>query len=297
MSAFFLRLKRLFLYVCLTLPLMPVQALLLLIGSPLAERLPLRYHRLASRTLGFDTMVIGAPSSFRPTLFVANHTSYVDIEILGGVIEASFVAKSEVKHWPLFGWLARLQRTVFVDRRAHSTHRQRDAIVERLKQGGRLILFPEGTSDDGTRVLPFKSALFAAVHGAHLEHSITVQPVSVAYVTLDGMPLGRFYRPYFAWYGDMDMASHLWEMVGLGRVGVTVEFHPPVSIAEFPTRKALAEHCWRLVSAGVASAISGRPQPSGPTHAVLAPASPQLEPTAVTAPPAAAAVPQAAAGR
>ena len=268
MSAFFLRLKRLFLYVCLTLPLMPAQALLLLLGSPRAERLPLAYHRLASRILGFDTTVIGTPSPARPTLFVANHTSYVDIEILGGVIDASFVAKSEVKRWPLFGWLARLQRTVFVDRRAHTTHRQRDAIVERLKEGGRLILFPEGTSDDGTRVLPFKSALFAAVHGAHFEHPVTVQPVSIAYVTLDGMPIGRFYRPYFAWYGDMDMANHLWEMVGLGRVGVTVAFHPPVSVQAFPTRKALAEHCWRVVSAGLASAIAGRPQPVEATGAV-----------------------------
>jgi 1-acyl-sn-glycerol-3-phosphate acyltransferase len=272
MTAFLLRLRRLLLYVCLTLPLMPVQALLLLLRSPLAERLPRAYHRLASRILGFDTTVIGTPSTLRPTLFVANHTSYVDIEILGSVLDASFVAKSEVKGWPMFGWLARLQRTVFVDRRAHTTHHQRDAIVERLKEGGRLVLFPEATSDDGSRVLPFKSALFAAVHAARLERAITVQPVSIAYVTLDGMPIGRFYRPFFAWYGDMDMASHLWTMVGLGRVGVTVEFHPPVSIEAFPTRKALAEHCWRVVSAGVASAISGRPQPVEATSAVLPPA-------------------------
>ncbi len=180
MSAFFLRLRRLFLYLCLTLPLMPVQALLLLLGSPLAERLPRAYHRLASRILGFDTTVIGTPSPLRPTLFVANHTSYVDIEILSGVIDVSFVAKSEVKRWPLFGWLARLQRTVFVDRRASTTHQQRDAILERLKEGGRLVLFPEATSNDGSRVLPFKSALFAAVHGASLEHPITVQPVSIS---------------------------------------------------------------------------------------------------------------------
>jgi 1-acyl-sn-glycerol-3-phosphate acyltransferase len=271
MSAFFLRLRRLFLYLCLTLPLMPVQALLLLVGSPLAERLPRAYHRRSSRILGFDTTVIGTPSPLRPTLFVANHTSYVDIEILSGVIDVSFVAKSEVKRWPLFGWLARLQRTVFVDRRASTTHQQRDAILDRLKEGGRLVLFPEGTSNDGSRVLPFKSALFAAVHGASLEHPITVQPVSIAYVTLDGLPIGRFYRPFFAWYGDMDMASHLWTMVGLGRVGVTVEFHTPVNPAAFPTRRALAEHCWRVVSAGVASAISGRPQPVEATGAVLPP--------------------------
>jgi 1-acyl-sn-glycerol-3-phosphate acyltransferase len=279
MSAFLLRLKRLFLYVGLTLPLMPVQAVLLLLRSPLAERLPLAYHGLAGRILGFDTTVIGTLSPARPALFVSNHTSYVDIEILGGVIDAAFVAKSDVKRWPFFGWLARLQRTVFVDRRAHTTHRQRDAIVERLREGGRLILFPEGTSNDGTRVLPFKSARFATVHGAHLEQPIVVQPVSIAYVSLDGLPLGRFYRPYFAWYGDMELASHLWEMVGLGRVGVTVEFHAPVRAEDFPTRKALAEHCWRVVSAGVASAIAGRPQPVEASGAVRpAPMRPEPEP-------------------
>ncbi|HKX10019.1 MAG TPA: lysophospholipid acyltransferase family protein, partial [Stellaceae bacterium] len=254
MSAFFLRLKRLFLYVCLTLPLMPVQALLLFFRSPLAERLPLAYHGLAGRILGFDTTVIGTRSTARPVLFVSNHTSYVDIEILGGVIDGSFIAKAEVRGWPVFGWLARLQRTVFVDRRAHTTHQQRDAIVARLKEGNRLILFPEGTSNDGTRVLPFKSALFAAVYGAQLAQPIVVQPVSIAYVTLDGMPIGRFYRPYFAWYGDMEMAGHLWAMVGLGRVGVTVQFHQPVRVEDFPNRKALAEYCWRVVAAGVASA-------------------------------------------
>ena len=96
MSAFFLRLRRLFLYVCLTVPLMPVQALLLLVGSPLAERLPRAYHKRASRILGFDTTVIGTPSPLRPTLFVANHTSYVDIEILGGVIETRYLTGASV---------------------------------------------------------------------------------------------------------------------------------------------------------------------------------------------------------
>jgi lyso-ornithine lipid O-acyltransferase len=278
MSAFLLRIRRLLLYAGLTLCLMPVQALLLLVRSPLAARLPRTYHRLTSRILGFEVTVVGAPSTLRPTLFVSNHSSYVDIEILGGLVDASFIAKSEVARWPFFGWLARLQRTVFVDRRAHTTHRQRDAIVERLQEGDPLILFPEGTSNDGTRVLPFKSALFASVHGTDFHRAVTMQPVSIAYVTLDGMPIGRFFRPYFAWYGDMELAPHLWVMLGLGRVGVVVEFHAPLSVSSFPTRKALAEHCWHVVSAGVAAALAGRPQPVAPTPAVLPPAAAEREP-------------------
>lgn len=274
MSAFLLRLRRLLLYAGLTLALMPVQALLLLVGSPLARKLPRAYHALAIRILGFEITVVGLPSTRNPTLFVSSHSSYIDIEILGSLLEASFVAKSEVARWPLFGWLAKLQRTVFVDRRPHTAHRQRDAIVERLQAGDRLILFPEGTSNDGTRVRPFKSALFASVHGGDFGHPVTMQPVSIAYVTLDGMPIGRLYRPFFAWYGDMELAPHLWAMLGLGRVGVVVEFHAPVSAASFPTRKALAEHCWRVVSAGVAAALAGRPQPIEPTATVLPPPRP-----------------------
>jgi len=271
MSGFLLRLRRIFLYIGLTLPLMPTQALLLAVGSPLSRRLPLVYHRLASRILGFEVTVVGTPAEARPTLFVANHTSYLDIEILGGVIEGAFVAKSEVARWPFFGWLAKLQRTVFVDRRVHTTHRQRDAVIDRLKERSNLILFPEGTSADGTRVLPFKSALFAAVHRAELGFPVTVQPVSVAYVRLDGIPIGRFYRPFLAWYGDMEMGPHLWTALGLGVVEVTVQFHDPVEIDSFPTRKALAEHCWRVVQAGMATALAGRPQPMVPVPTVIAP--------------------------
>ena len=264
MSAFLLRLRRLVTYLAITLPLMPVQWALVRLRSPLADKLPRVYHAITSRVLGFHVTVLGARSAVRPTLFVCNHTSYLDIEILGGVIEGAFIAKAEVARWPLFGRLAKLQRTVFVDRRQRSTHEHRDAIIERLSAGDNLILFPEGTSDDGTRVLPFKSALFAAVHGAALPHPIAVQPVSIAYVRLNGMPMGRLYRPYFAWYGDMDMASHLWAMLGLGQAGVVVQFHEPVAPERFATRKDLAEHCWRVVAAGVAAANSGRPPPDPP---------------------------------
>jgi lyso-ornithine lipid O-acyltransferase len=260
MSAFLLRLRRIAVYLAITLPLMPVQWMLVLLRSPLAVKLPRFYHGITSRVLGFDVKVLGTRSTVRPTLFVSNHSSYLDIEILGGVIEASFIAKAEVAKWPLLGWLAKLQRTVFVDRRQRSTHQQRDAIIERLARGDNLILFPEGTSDDGTRVLPFKSALFAAVHGAKFPHPISVQPVSIAYVRLNGMPMGRLYRPYFAWYGDMEMAPHLWAMLGLGRAEAVVQFHDPIHPERFATRKEMAEHCWRVVAAGVASAISGRPQ-------------------------------------
>jgi 1-acyl-sn-glycerol-3-phosphate acyltransferase len=265
MSATLLRLGRLSLYLGLTLPLMPVQAAALLLKRPLARRLPRIYHRWSARILGFQIKTGGERSAERPTLFVANHTSYLDIEILGALIEGSFVAKHEVARWPFFGWLAKLQRTVFVDRRVRSTAMQRDAIRERLDAGDNLILFPEGTANDGNRVLPFKSALFSVADYRGACGALAVQPVSLAYTRLDGIPLGRFYRPFFAWYGDMELAPHLWAMLGLGTVEVAVTFHRAVTLAQFGSRKALAEHCHRVIAQGVARALAGRTdEPASP---------------------------------
>ncbi|HLJ65329.1 MAG TPA: 1-acyl-sn-glycerol-3-phosphate acyltransferase, partial [Stellaceae bacterium] len=155
---------------------------------------------------------------------------------------------------------AKLQRSVFIDRRKGSTRGQRDAIRERLEQGDNLILFPEGTSSDGNHVLPFKSALFSAADHVLDGVPVAVQPVSVAYLRLDGIPLGRGGRPDFAWYGDMDLGPHLWKAVGLGRLQVRVTFHPPVTLPEFGSRKALSEHCWRVISESLSAELAGRAQ-------------------------------------
>jgi 1-acyl-sn-glycerol-3-phosphate acyltransferase len=145
---------------------------------------------------------------------------------------------------------------VFVDRKMRSTAQQRDAIAERLAAGDALILFPEGTSNDGTFVLPFKSSLFSVVFNR--EQPVTVQPVSLAYTRLDGLPIGRMLRPFFAWYGDMDLAPHLWRLLGLGVIEAVVEFHQPVAVADFPSRKALAAYCEGRVVAGVSRLLTGR---------------------------------------
>lgn len=260
MTGFALRLTRLTLYLAFTLPLMAVQAVLLTAGSRAAVGLPLVYHRVCCRIFGFRLEVRGAMSQRRPTLFVANHVSYTDIPLLGSLIRGSFIAKTEVADWPFFGWLAKLQRTVFVDRRVRSTATQKSAIAARLAAGDNLILFPEGTSGDGTRVLPFKSALLSAAEPID-GRPVAVQPVSVAYARLDGIPLGRLDRAQVAWYGDMELAPHMWTFVGLGRVTVVIEFHPVVSLAELGSRKALAEHCRNAIAIGVAAALSGRLPP------------------------------------
>jgi lyso-ornithine lipid O-acyltransferase len=270
-----LRIARLAGYLVWTLALMPVQALGLSLRRPWTRILPRFYHRHSCRILGIDVRQIGEPTGDRPVLFASNHTGYLDISVLGSLLPASFIAKSEVARWPLFGWLAKLQRSVFVDRQVRSTAQQRDAIAERLAAKDALILFPEGTSDDGTFVLPFKSALFSVVFGKS-ETPVSVQPVSLAYTRLDGLPIGRALRPFFAWYGDMKMAPHLWHVLGLGRIEAVVEFHPPVALAEFASRKELAQFCFERVSGGVGRLLAGRVAGPAPPATQAEPVPPQV---------------------
>lgn len=253
----FLGAARLAIYGALTLVLAPVQVLILLLAPRLWWAVPFAYHRLCCRIMGLKVRVVGTPSAARPTLFVSNHVSYLDIPVLGSILPASFVAKMEVAQWPGYGLLAKLQRTVFVDRRRNSTARQRDSIRARLADGDPLVLFPEGTSNDGNRILPFRSALLSVAEIAS-EPPLTVQPVSVAYPSVNGLPMGWGLRPLVAWYGGMELGGHLWRFSRLGQVEAVVEFHPPVGVADFPSRKELTRYCAEMVAGGVDRALGGR---------------------------------------
>ncbi len=246
-------------YALLTLPLLPVQMLLNLTWKGGARRLPVFYHRVVCLILGLKVRVRGTMSPARPTLFAANHVSYLDIEVLGSLIPGSFVAKREVSTWPFFSWLAKLQRSVFVERKAYAARDGSDEINDRLQAGDDLVLFPEGTSGDGTYVLPFRSSFFAAAQIRQKDGTaIPVQPISISYTRLDGIPLGRHWRPFYTWFGDMELAGHAWQMAGLGEVEVMVNFHPPVDIDQMGDRKKLAAYCQKVITEGVAASNSGR---------------------------------------
>ncbi len=157
--------------------------------------------------------------------------------------------------------MAKFGRTVFIERRARRSKEQKNEMMARLTTVGEsLILFPEGTSNDGNRVLPFKSALLSVAEARLPDgRPLPVQPISIAYTCLDGLPMGRGWRPYFAWYGDMDLAPHLWTVLGLGRLRVEVDFFPAVTLDQFASRKALTDHCFTVVRRGVVGSNSGRP--------------------------------------
>ena len=249
---------RLSIYGLVTVVLMPVQILILLVAPRLWWALPFAYHKLCCRIMGLKVRVVGKPATARPALFVSNHVSYLDIPVLGSVMPVAFVAKAEVAQWPVYGWLAKLQRTVFVDRRRKTTLQQRDSLHARLAAGDALVLFPEGTSNDGNRILPFRSALLSVAEAAAAERPLAIQPVSIAYTSVNGVPLGWGLRPLVAWYGGMELGGHLWRFSRLGQVEVVVQFHEEIRMGDFPSRKELTRHCSEAVAGGVDRALGGR---------------------------------------
>ncbi|MBC7906849.1 MAG: 1-acyl-sn-glycerol-3-phosphate acyltransferase [Rhodospirillaceae bacterium] len=251
---------RFFGFVTWTLAALPAYLILLACGSAKYRPYMRVYFAVVARILGFHVVRKGvATAAAKPVLFIANHASYLDIIVLGSLLEANFVAKSEVAGWPGFGYLSRIAQTVFVDRKRNASAKERDALGSRLAAGDSLILFPEGTSNDGNRVLPFKSSLFAVAQMTGADGAVMpVQPISVAYTRLDGHPMCRAFRPFYAWYGDMTLAGHLFALLGLGQLTVEVVFHPPVTIADFRDRKGLANHCHDVISNGVVATLSGR---------------------------------------
>lgn len=244
--------------------LMPVQLVAIVLHKPTARKIPILFHRIMLRLIGMRVAVKGLPVDGAPAFFISNHASYLDVVVLGSQIEACFVAKSEVARWPFFGWLAQASRTVFLERdRRTQAGAQRDTLVNRLASGDSLVLFPEGTSNDGNRVKRFKSTLLgAAEHHMPGGHQPRVQPVSIAYTGIHGIPIGRVWRPKFAWYGDMELMPHLYELMQVGPCEVEVHFLTPVRAADFASRKHLTDHCRGQIIATMGAVLQGKPVPA-----------------------------------
>jgi lyso-ornithine lipid O-acyltransferase len=186
--------------------------------------------------------VHGKPMT-RQGAIVANHSSWLDVFALNAVQRIYFVAKSEVSGWPGIGWLARATGTVFIARKGTEAKRQKEVFEARLMAGHRLLFFPEGTSTDGIRVLPFKSTLFAAFFSPALVRSTHIQPVTVVFHAPEGAD-----PRHYGWWGDMTFADHLLKMLATGRQGrVEITFHPEVPVDAFENRKVLAQHCERVI--------------------------------------------------
>ena len=246
-----------------TLALLPVQAVAVRLGLPLRRRIPVWFHRVVCAVLGIRVHETGRRMHEHPLLIVANHSSWLDISVITTVAPVVFVAKQEVAGWPLIGLLAKLQRTVFVDRtRRHKTADVNAEIAQRLAEGDPVVLFGEGTSSDGNRVLPFRSALIGSARDAlaEAEHTgrVWIQPLSLAYTHMRGMPLSRHARPRVAWYGKMSMAPHLAGLARCGGVDVSVMWGEPVAFDEQSDRKQVARALEAQVRRRTVQTLRGR---------------------------------------
>ncbi len=266
-----------------TLPSAVVQGLFLLLPGDAKKDFARFYWRSVARMIGLHLRVIGAPAekpSGRPVIYVCNHSSWLDIPAIGGTLRACFVSKDDVAGWPIVGTVARLGRTIFVSRSRQAIGRERTQMHDRLGRGDDLILFPEGTSSDGSRVLPFHSSFFAAAFSADAQGGKPplIQPVSVVYDRLAGLPVGRASRAMFSWYGDMSLAPHVWRLAQWRGKRVTLLFHVPLDPADFADRKALSQAAWTAVADGAGTLRQNRPaRPLGTSEARTV-ADPSIDP-------------------
>lgn len=248
-----------------TAALVPAQLVALRLGPRHGWTLPLWFHRLACTCLGVRRRVRGTPPpEGAGGLIVANHVSWLDIPVIGAAQPLSFVAKAEVATWPVIGFLASVQRTLFIDRtRRTATAGITAEMGKRISDGQAVVLFAEGTTGDGTRTLPLRSSLLGAVHEALGRNDnngdITVYPLSITYTGFHGMAGGRVERSSLAWYGDTELAPHLKAMLNAGAIDVELAWGEPIRMGHETSRKVATRRAERAIRRARREAVTGRP--------------------------------------
>ena len=228
---------------------MPIQFLLILVKSNLRFFLPLIFHKFLLKILGIRLSIKGRPSERKPLILIGNHCSYLDIIILGSVLPVCFVAKSEIKGWFLFGTLASLQNSIFIDRRNFKALDSLKKISKNLSSNFAIIIFPEGTTNNGKRVLKFRASLFKIFED---DPTLGLQNFSLCYTHINSMPLDNRMRPNIAWYGEMNLITHLKRLLNYSSIGAKLQFHPSI-VPHGVTRKIISEESREQVIKGINS--------------------------------------------
>lgn len=213
-----------------------------------AYQYPYFYHAFCCRLLGIKIIVEGTPTAAPETVFIGNHVSYLDIPVLGSLIKGAFVAKKEVEDWPFFGLMGKMGQTFYISRNPAHAAREAKAFTERLDKGFPLILFPEGTSSDASKILPFKSSFFEIF----LNRTTTLQPFTISILSVNGQPAeNQQIRDLYAWHGDMTLLPHLWSFAkGKGAV-IKVKFEESMISSSYTNRKVLSNDCYDQVVKGL----------------------------------------------
>ncbi len=244
------------LFLVWTVLLVPPYLLIFILGRRVRRPMVMLWHRGVCALIGMKVKRYGTIAQSQNLLLAGNHISYLDIPVLASLLDITFVAKADVATWPLFGFLAKIAQTAFIERKPSKARQQKGELKQRLLSGERLMIFPEGTSSSGTSVLPYKSALFEMVMENDLRENCYIQPVTIAFCRRrNGQTLEDTERDYFAWYGEMTLLPHLWEAFCLPGVEVDVIFHAPALAHDFPSRKELAVWAHKRTAAGLDNLI------------------------------------------
>ena len=245
---------RLIIFFLLTLAFMPFQLLLVYLLKKHTYIIPYYFHKICCVVFGIKIKVTGRISKNTPVLLISNHASYLDIAILGSILKTSFVAKKEVSNWPLLGILAKLQNTIFIDRRISSVKKQENNIIKHLKNKNNLAIFPEGTSSDGNQVLPFKSSLFN-IFEKNLNSEIYIQTATIIYKKKNGIMLNKKQRKKITWHSNMKFIPNVFYILKKFNIEVELilnkEFLPNKEL----NRKKIALFCWKKINYNLTNSL------------------------------------------
>jgi len=239
--------------------ILPVAAAQMLIAGPLLndhETLIRKGKRSMLKILGVSVAFNGAVTGRKPTVFAANHMSYIDILLLGAHVPGVFVAKAELKKWPLIGWMARSLNTIFTTRQRATLSADQGEVVKALNNDLNVILFPEGKTGSGEELLPFRAGLLGVAFnnssGVKLEKDAHVQPVSIRVTHVDGRSVAEdpSLRSSYAWWGPQSLISHFWKLVQADEIKVELTAHPLVNPEDFSERNSFINAVKSAVHSG-----------------------------------------------
>lgn len=207
------------------------------------------WARLLLALLGVRVNLVGqlAPAPLARCLIVANHQSYLDILICAAHFPSIFVAKHELRNWPLLGWLAALGGTFFLDRTStHSSVRCAFRTSRALRSGACVQVFPEGSTTNGASVHQFNSLFFAAAQRAHA----AILPLTITLQSVNGTAADTAARAFFCWVGDAEFLPHFWQLLALDQMEVTLTVHEALLPAPQQTATLLAQIAQQQILAG-----------------------------------------------
>ncbi|MBI4032033.1 MAG: 1-acyl-sn-glycerol-3-phosphate acyltransferase [Proteobacteria bacterium] len=245
---------RLFLLAILTVVVVGTQTLLLpFYRGKYSYLMPIFWQWGTCKIFGVEVIVRSAPVKGRQIIYVSNHLSYLDIPALGSVVMGSFVARGDMSRWPLIGYMGKMQQTVYISRERQDAAAGKEAIEKVLRDGNSLMIFAEGTSSDGSKVLPFKSSLFSLALENPTGKPLPVQPITISLLEVNGKSaVTTEIRDQYAWHRDMTLPPHIWQFARFRRgAKVAITFHPVREAAGYSDRKALCNDCYNDVAGGL----------------------------------------------